>query len=489
MKTTFIILALICSFPFVNINAQDRSKQIDDLIQAYNSFQQFSGNVLVIKDGKIIFKKEYGYADMEFNIPNNSDTKFRIGSLTKQFTAMLIIQLKQDGKLKLTDPISTFLPFYRKDIGERVTIHQLLTNSSGIPDYVQRDDFFSDISIHQYSSRQEFVKKFCSGDLQFEPGSKYNYSNSGFYILGTIIEMITKQPYATVLKEKIFDVVGMKNSGMDIPEVLLKDRARGYNCNYGTYTNADYINSSSSIFSAGGIYSTTEDLMLWNEALYGEKLLSQENKKIMFTPALNKYACGIIVNKILVPGMNHEVTFATHTGGINGFRALILRNIEDKESIILLSNVVLNNNPGIDLNPIGNRIFSILHGIPYEMPKLSAANAIGEKIDKESIHKALSFFQQIKIQEKDQYDFSNLETELNSLGYTLLNKNRIKEALAIFKLNTQESPNAWNVYDSYGEALMADGQKAEAIKNYEYSLKLNPENTNAEKQLKILKRK
>ena len=187
--------------------------------------------------------------------------------------------------------------------------------------------------------------------------------------------------------------------------------------------------------------------------------------------------------------MDNEVTFATHTGGINGFRALMLRNIEDKESVILLSNVVLNNNFSIDLNPIGNRIFSILHGISYDMPKPSAAAVVGEKAYNESIQKALSVFQQMKLKEKDKYDFSSLETELNSLGYSLLNKNRINDALAIFKLTTEQFPNSWNGYDSYGEALMIAGQRAEAIKNYELSLKLNPENMNAKEQLKILNRK
>lgn len=456
------------------------------MLKSYSNLQQFSGNILVSKHGKIIFKKEYGYADREFSIPNTVDTKFRIASLTKQFTAMLIMQLKESGRLKLTDPISAFLPYYRKDIGQKVTIHQLLTNSSGIPDYANRTDFFSEIIFHNYP-REEFVKRFCSENLQFEPGSKYAYSNSGYYILGIIIEMITKKPYATVLQENIFDAIGMKNSGLETQEALIKYKAKGYNYSYGTYSNADYININSSIFSAGGIYSTIEDLLLWNEALYGGKLLSQENKKIMFTPYINKYACGIIVNKILVPGMDHDVTFATHTGGINGFRSLILHNMEDNETIILLSNTVINNSYEIDLNPIGNRIFSILHDLPYEQPKASAIDKVGEIAYNGSIEKAISFFQQIKSKEKDKYDFTNMETELNSLGYSLIHKTRIKDAIAIFRINTEEYPSAWNVFDSYGEALMIDGQKEAAIKNYEISLKLNPANANAEEQLKILK--
>jgi tetratricopeptide (TPR) repeat protein len=398
---------------------------------------------------------------------------------------MLIMQLKQSGKLSLNDPISKFLPYFRKDVGDRVTIHQLLTHTSGIRDYINRADFFPDIAVHNYSP-DEFVEKFCSDSLQYEPGTRYQYCNSEYYILGAIIEAITKKPYAEVLKEKIFDVIGMKNSGIDFPDKILQNRANGYNYNYGNYTNADYINMSSSIYAAGGIYSTVGDLLLWDDALYGEKLLSKENKDTMFTPFINKYAYGIVVNKTSISGINHEVTLMVHTGGINGFRSIMLREIEDKEIIILLSNSVLNNNFDIDLNPISNRIFSILNGLPYENPKPSIGSAVGEKVYNGTVEKAVSFFHQAKLQAKEKYDFTNLESELNTLGYSLLSKQRSKDAVAIFKLNTEEFPKSWNAFDSYGEALMKDGQKEAAIENYRLSLSLNPDNTNAIEQIKIL---
>jgi tetratricopeptide (TPR) repeat protein len=206
----------------------------------------------------------------------------------------------------------------------------------------------------------------------------------------------------------------------------------------------------------------------------------------MFTPFINKYAYGIVVNKTSISGINHEVTLMVHTGGINGFRSIMLREIEDKEIIILLSNSVLNNNFDIDLNPISNRIFSILNGLPYENPKPSIGSAVGEKVYNGTVEKAVSFFHQAKLQAKEKYDFTNLESELNTLGYSLLSKQRSKDAVAIFKLNTEEFPKSWNAFDSYGEALMKDGQKEAAIENYRLSLSLNPDNTNAIEQIKIL---
>ena len=319
-----IVLGLFCFIPFTTLSAQDKSEQIDQLVQSYTDIHEFNGTVLVAKKGKILLQRGYGFANIELGVHNTIDTKFRIASLTKQFTAMLIMQLKQSGKLSLNDPISKFLPYFRKDVGDRVTIHQLLTHTSGIRDYINRADFFPDIAVHNYSP-DEFVEKFCSDSLQYEPGTRYQYCNSEYYILGAIIEAITKKPYAEVLKEKIFDVIGMKNSGIDFPDKILQNRANGYNYNYGNYTNADYINMSSSIYAAGGIYSTVGDLLLWDDALYGEKLLSKENKDTMFTPFINKYAYGIVVNKTSISGINHEVTLMVHTGGINGFRSIMLR--------------------------------------------------------------------------------------------------------------------------------------------------------------------
>ncbi len=349
---------------------QNYTDQIDQLVSTYHQLHQFNGVVLVAKEGKIIFQKGYGPANRELNVENDVNTRFRIASITKQFTGMLTMILKQEGKLKLEDPVSKFLPYYRKDIGNKVNIHHLLTHTSGIPEYTGRDDFFSSIAGVNYQ-RNDFIKRFCSDTLQFEPGAKFSYSNSGYYILGAIIEAVTGKTYAEVLKEKIFDVVGMKNSGCDIPSIIVQGRASGYDYKRSVYSNADFINVYATVYAAGCIYSTVGDLFMWGEALTGNKLLSEENKEILFTPFLNMYAYGLVVSKAAFPGIDHEVMLLTHTGGINGFRSVLLQEIEDKEIIVILSNMVIDNNYDLDLNPIANRIFSIINDLPYEMPENS----------------------------------------------------------------------------------------------------------------------
>jgi CubicO group peptidase (beta-lactamase class C family) len=481
-----IIIPLLFFFATTNLAAQNKAKLIDQLVQSYHDKQAFNGSVLVAKNGNVIFQKGYGAANREWNQPITSATRFRIASLTKQFTAMLVMQLKQMGKLSLEDPITRFLPWYNKRTGDKVTLHHLLTHTSGIPDYTSKPNFFNGIAVHRYSPK-EFVENYCSDSLQFEPGTKHVYCNSNYYILGAVIESITGKAFSQVLKDQIFDVIGMENSGVDEPNAIIQNRASGYNYNYGDYTNADYIDMASTIYAAGGIYSTVADLLKWDNALYGETLLSKENKAILFTPHQNKYAYGIVVNKVHLPELKKEVTFMAHSGGINGFRSVMVREVVDRELIIILSNTIINNNYGLDLYPISNRIYSILHGLPYEHPKPSIVSALGERLKNGNAKEAILHFRSIKTKSKEKHDFSNMESELNALGYHLLGKQRIADAIAIFKLNTEEFPTSWNVFDSYAEALMNDGQNELALTYYNRSLELNPENTNAKEQMAKLR--
>src|SRR3972149_550101 len=193
------------------VTAQDKAGQIDGLMKLYSDYGQFNGTVLVAENGKIIYKKGLGLADMEWNIPNKPDTKFRLGSITKQFTSMLVLQLVEEGKLSLEGKLSDYLPYYREDTGKKVTIHHLLTHTSGIPSYTNLPNFGREVSRNPYQV-EEFVKKYCSGDLEFEPGAKFSYNNSGYFLLGAVIDKITGKPYEQALNERILDVVGMKNT-------------------------------------------------------------------------------------------------------------------------------------------------------------------------------------------------------------------------------------------------------------------------------------
>ena len=274
MTVVAVALAAIQSLAM----AQDKAARIDALMAQYHQKGQFNGTILVAEKRNVIIKKGYGMADMEWDIPNAPETKFRLGSITKQFTSMLIMQLVQEGKIKLDGKLSDYLPYYRKDTGDRVTIHNLLTHTSGIPSYTSLPGFFKNVSRDPYGV-EEFVKKYCSGDLKFEAGSKFEYDNSGYFLLGAIIEQMTGRPYEKVLQERILDPIGMKDTGYDHHEAVLKKRASGYEkAPSGAIINAPYLDMSLP-YAAGSLYSTVEDLYKWDQALYTDKLCPMPTKK------------------------------------------------------------------------------------------------------------------------------------------------------------------------------------------------------------------
>lgn len=455
--------------------AQDKARKIDDLVARYHSFGQFNGAVLAADNGKVIYKKGVGLANMEWNIPNEPDTKFRLGSITKQFTAALIMQLVEQGKLKLDGKVSDYLPDYRKDTGARMTIHHLLSHTSGVPNYTAAPGFFENVSRNPFKV-DDFVKKYASGDLEFEPGSKFNYSNSGYFILGAIIEKVTGKPYEKVLQEKILDPLGMKNTGYDHYGTILSKRAMGYVKTPDGYETAPYLDMSIP-YAAGSLYSTVEDLFLWDQSLYGEKVLSAASKELMFKPNLEDYGYGLVIRKASLGPNKFEVPVIQHNGGINGFNTVLIRFVKDNRVVILLDNT----SQGRYLDAIAAGIGSILYDQPYDNPKQSIAETLMKTISQSSVAAAVKQYWELKEKHANDYDFR--EPDLNQLGYRLLQQNKVTEAIEIFKLNVAAFPQGFNTYDSLAEAYMTHGDKELAITNYKKSLELNPQNNGAKAAL------
>ncbi len=456
--------------------AQDHAAKIQEVLTLANKYRQFNGSALVAENGKVIYKGGFGMANMEWGIPNAVDTKFRLGSITKQFTSMLTLQLVEQGKLKLDGKISDYLPDYRADVGQKVTIHHLLTHTSGIPSYTGQPGFFENVSRNPYKVT-DFIKKYTSGDLEFEPGSKYSYNNSGYFLLGAIIERVTGKPYEQVLKEKILDPVGMKNTGYDWHDPLIQKRASGYTKTPDGYTNAAYLDMSIP-YAAGSMYSTVEDLYLWDQALYTDKLLSAQSKELMFKPFLEKYAYGWIVTEASFKQNDQPVQVISHGGGINGFATIIARFPKEKKLIVILDNTAQ------PVGRINDAIAKILYNQPYTPPKMSIASVLDKTIRDKGIDAAIAEYRDLKAKQSGTYDFA--EGELNQLGYQLMRADKMKEAVEIFKLNVEAYPQAANTYDSLGEAYMNLNQRELAVANYKKSLELNPKNTNAAERLKRL---
>lgn len=449
-----VFLGVFITAGIFNVSyGQTKADKLDKLMSTYAEYGKFNGSVLVAEKGKVIYKKGFGLANIEWDVPNQPDTKFRLGSITKQFTAMAIMQLVEKGKLKLDVPISTYLPDYPKKNGDIITIHHLLTHSSGIPDLPSFPNFDKNNSRNAYSPA-ELVKLFADSTLQFKPGEKFAYSNSGYMLLGYIIEKVTGKSYEQVLQENIFTPLKMNNTG--------------------------YIDMSVP-YAAGALYSTVEDLYLWDQALYTHKLLQKENMDLLFTKHISSggnyhYGYGWGLGALNLGNTSESIETVGHSGAINGFITQLTRIPSDKSFIVLLNNT----GSAAPLGEMVTSVTAILYDKSYNFPKKSVAYSLGDRMEKDGIPAALEYYKSIK----DSAGYYPNESEMSETGYQFLNSGKVKEAVAVFKLNTQAFPKSSNVYDSYGKALMELGNKTEAIENYKKSVKLNPGN---ERGIKILK--
>jgi len=481
-KTLFktLFLGIFTLIAFTNFSfGQDKAEQIEKLLQQYTDYGQFNGSVLVAEKGEVIYKNGFGMANFEWDIANQADTKHRLGSITKQFTAMLILQMVEEGKLDLEATVSKYIPDYSKINGDKITIHHLLTHTSGIPNYTAQSGFMKDLSRDPYKP-MDFLSIFADSTLVFTPGSDFQYSNSGYFLLGAIMEQVSGKSYEELLHENIFSPLKMTDSGYDNHNDIIKRRSTGYEKSGKLVENSRYIDMTIP-YAAGSMYSTSEDLYLWDQALYTEKILSQKYLDLMFkehVPAFGQnYAYGWLVGEMPVGTSEKTVSSVGHGGGINGFNTLITRIVEDKSLVVLLSNT-----GAAPLNEITLAINGILYNEPYKGAKQSLAFVLIDLFRKESIEDAKSFFTENKDTEKYSLD----ENEMNSSGYEFLQAGDLKIAEEIFKMNMDAFPESFNVYDSYAEALMMQDKKELAIKYYKKSIEMNPTNQNGIDMLKKL---
>lgn len=474
--TLVLFLILISSMSF----AQSKVEQIDQLISTYEEYGKFNGSVLVSDQGKVIYKKGFGMANMEWDIPNQPNTKHRLGSITKQFTAMLILQLVAEGKLDLQEPITKYLPDYPKATSDIITTHHLLTHTSGIPNYTAFPKFMADESRNPYSP-EEFVKTFDEKELDFAPGEKFSYSNSGYFLLGVIVEKLSGKTYEQMLQDNIFTPLNMNDTGYDNHGDILKNRATGYEKQGKNYMNSRYLDMSIP-YAAGSMYSTVEDLYKWDQALYTTTLLPKEYMTMYFKPyipAFGKahYAYGWGVGYAKIGKSNDSIYAIGHGGGINGFNTNISRATSDKSLIVLL-----NNTGGAPLNDMTRAIRGIMYGKEYDIPKKSVADAVLVVIEEKGIEAGIEYYNIIK----DSEDYNLSEREMNDIGYQLMGSDKVEEASKVFQLIIEAFPKSSNAYDSLGESYMKLGKNDLAIENYRKSVELNPNNQNGIDFLKKL---
>lgn len=348
----------LAALPALNALAQthDLAPALDRVLAGYQRNRAFIGSALVAKGGKIILDKGYGMANIELDVPDGPATKFRLGSITKQFTATSILQLEEQGKLSVNDDGCKYVPDC-PETWKPITIHELLSHTSGIPSYTNSPDFMKPKMMRIPLTPMEVLMLTKDKPLDFQPGEKWKYDNSGYIFLGVIIEKVSGETYADYLKKHIFGPLDMQDTGYDDSSAILKNRAEGYRARPGgQFQNADYIDMSLP-YAAGSLYSTTDDLYRWDRALYTDKVLHKASRDKMWTVVKNNYAYGWSV------GQAYGHRQIGHGGGINGFSTFIARYPDDDAVVIVLSN-----NEAANSGAIANSLAGVLFGKEVELP-------------------------------------------------------------------------------------------------------------------------
>jgi CubicO group peptidase (beta-lactamase class C family) len=331
--------------------------KVDEYMKAQVEVNSFSGTILLARDGTPLVSKGYGFANLEWRIPNAPDTVFRIGSITKQFTAMVVMQLREQGKLKTDDPVCRYLAPC-PEAWAPVTIHHLLTHTSGIRSYTGLAEWRKVNMVPK--TVDEMIGFFRDLPLEWAPGTKWAYNNSGYFLLGAIIEKVTGQKYAQVVQELIFTPLEMKDSGYDWTAAIIPRRASGYMGRGSGLSNAAPLDMQQP-YSAGALYSTAVDLLKWDQALYTDRLLPAPARQMMWTPVMNDYAYGWAVRGPSPATFGHRQL--AHSGGINGFSSMIIRLPDTKMTAIVLSN-----NATANAGAVARDLLAIYYGQAYTVP-------------------------------------------------------------------------------------------------------------------------
>jgi CubicO group peptidase (beta-lactamase class C family) len=347
--------------------APDPAAKIEEYMNAVIKAEGFSGSILVARRGGPVVARGYGMADYENRVPNTSKTRFRIGSLTKQFTAAAVLLLQERGRLSVEDPVCKHVEPCPA-AWQPVKIHHLLSHTAGIPNFTSFPDYLQ--TMGQPSPPAATIARFRDRPLDFKPGEDHKYSNSGYVLLGHVIERVAGQPYGAFLRENIFKPLKMENTGYDDASAPAGPRAKGYETGpNGAPAPAAHIDMTIP-HAAGALYSTVEDLHLWDQALNSDKVLKKASLDAMFKPVHDGYAYGWRVDR------QGARTQQGHGGGINGFTSYIARYPEDGVAVVVLANLA----GAASSSRVARDLAAIVYGEKYELPVARVIAKVDPKI-------------------------------------------------------------------------------------------------------------
>jgi CubicO group peptidase (beta-lactamase class C family) len=473
----------------------DVKEELNDYFTALANDNGMNGNVLIARNGKIIYKKSFGFSDFASKKLNTDKSLFPLASISKTFTAVAVLQLKEQGKFKLDDPMAKYLPDFPYGY---ITIRHLLSHTSGLPD---TDSLFEPLITKQPD------KIFSIGDtvpalinyesnksLLFEPGERWSYSSVGFQLLALLVEKISHEPFAVYMKKHVFLPAGMSETYVQTSLVQTKDKYRTVNYQFNNHyemkllqmdTLPDWKTWTYNLTGLDGgnnVVSNVTDMLKYDKALYTGKLLKPTTLEEAFTPTkLNNGE-----NSKAIPGYSTGLGWFVsedtslgeimqHSGANPGVSTIMLRNITKKQCIIILQNVQSPPTSATDA-------MKILNGVPVKY-KRSLAFIYAQDVFQRGSDYALTHFNELR----NNAEYSLIETEMDRVGLEFSRAGNMQtQSLEAYRLNTQLFPKSWQAFNNYGNALWRIGRKGEALTMFKKSLYLNPDNENAQKKLQTI---
>ena len=364
-------LALLSAFALAqSLCAQSMQEKIATLVSAYSKQQLFNGSVLVARQGTVIYQGGTGLQNAASRTPNTADGIFQIGSVTKQFTAAIIMQLQQEGRLSVHDRLDKYLPGIPN--GKKITIENLLTHTSGLHNYTD-DTSFMKGDLQKPYNVAALTTRFSSYAPDFEPGTNWAYSNTGYYLLGRVIEKVTGQPYEKVVRARIFTPLGMSHSGFDFTHLADANKTQAYFQLTENGSVPAFIVDSTIAYSAGAIYSTVGDLYKWERSIYTNKILSPASWATVFTPYRHNYGYGWDIDTL------YGRTAISHGGAIPGYQSYILRIPSDELAVIVIDN---SSKPQ---DALAHSLAALVLGQPYVVPGAATETTVPEAILKQYV--------------------------------------------------------------------------------------------------------
>ncbi len=466
---TSIVTAILYSTIAFSQNTNDIGQKMDAILKDAAAKDVFAGSVLLMKDDQLLYEKSVGLADEEKKIANTPDTKYPIGSITKLFTKTIILQLAAENKIKLADKIINYLPGFTDPASTQITIEQLTEHTSGLGDYASSGnwDEMSE-SIHSISELLAVIQK---SKLLFTPGTKVEYSNSGYAVLAALIEKITGNLLDDVYKERIFVQLNMNNSGFSNINKAEPGKAVGYLTNFlGPKRNNLFFKMMGA--GDGGIYSTTHDLWQFAHSIMSDnKLLSDDNKLKLFNSPLFPVHYDNW-NECKAKGRLSVV------GGAPGVSAVLGMNLEKNYCFVVLSNY-----DERSAEPIAQRIAAVMNDKPVLPLPLPPARIIYSLLKEKG---SQNFIDNYKSELNNAGVMLEDDMILLSVGQILLEEKNADAAIALYTVYTKEFPNIIIAWNDMGDAYLLKGDKANAKKCFEQALKLRPGNQRAQRALKEL---